>query len=75
LRNSALALFNDGANYLFSKYRLWALIFKIPAIWQSYPRDVGPNAAALFASAQAGPGQYGAGVLNLFSPITHFLVG
>jgi len=31
LRNSALVFFKVWANYLFSKYRLWALIFKIPA--------------------------------------------
>jgi len=31
LRNSALVLFEVTANYLFSKYRLQALIFKIPA--------------------------------------------
>jgi len=31
LRNSALVRFEVTANYLFSKYRLQALIFKIPA--------------------------------------------
>ena len=31
LRNSALVVFKVTANYLFSKHRLWALIFKIPA--------------------------------------------
>jgi len=32
LRNSGLVLFQVTANYLFSKYRLQALIFKIPAL-------------------------------------------
>jgi len=34
LRNSALVFFEVAANYLFSKYRLQALIFKIPAFYR-----------------------------------------
>jgi len=34
LRNSALGLFEVTANYLFSKYRLQALIFKRPVFYR-----------------------------------------
>jgi len=34
LRNSAIVLFKVTANYLFSRYRLQALIFKIPAFYR-----------------------------------------
>jgi len=34
LRNSALVLFEVTADYLFPKYRLQALIFKIPAFYR-----------------------------------------
>ena len=34
LRNSALLLFEDTVNYLFSQYRLQTLIFKIPTFYR-----------------------------------------
>jgi len=34
LKNSAFVLIKVTANYLFSKYRLWALLFKIPASYR-----------------------------------------
>jgi len=34
LRNSALVLFEATTNFLFSKYQLRALIFKIPAFYR-----------------------------------------
>jgi len=34
-KSSALALFTVAANYLFSKYRLQKLVFKIPASYWS----------------------------------------
>jgi len=43
LLNSALVLLKVTANYLFWKYRLWALIFKIPARQVKYRPSGNPT--------------------------------